>query len=128
METLVWDGSLRVASFFEDFFSTDRTEYIQSAAKNFWVGMVARIYNPGCQVDNMIVLEGVEGVGKTSSLRAIGGKWYVCPVDPITSKDFFQALHGKMLVEFGEVEAMRGAEVRRGNQIITNTTDRYRSW
>ena len=41
-------------------------------SKNFWLSMIGRAYRPGCQVDNMIVLEGAQGIGKSAALRVIG--------------------------------------------------------
>jgi putative DNA primase/helicase len=88
--------------------------------------MAARIYRPGCQVDNMILLEGEQGIGKSSALRAIGGDWFAEQHESATGKDFFDVLQGKMLVEISEMDAFNRAEVTRVKQVVTCTNDRFR--
>lgn len=124
---LKWDGAPRVETFFIDCFGARDNEYARAVSKNFWVGMVARIFRPGCQLDNMVVLEGGQGIGKTRALRLIGGPWYTEANEPVTSKDFFMILHGKMIVEIAELDAFNKADVTRIKQIVSCTTDRYRN-
>lgn len=52
LDGLVWDGIPRISKFFEDHFGAQGTEYVTSVSKNFWLSMVARIYEPGCKMDN----------------------------------------------------------------------------
>lgn len=122
----VWDGNVRLPKFFKDAFGVDESAYSQQAAVNFWISMVARIYRPGCKVDTMVVLEGVQGLGKTMALHAIGGDWHTESNEPITSKDFFQCLPGKMIVEIAELDSFNKVEVTRVKQVISCRTDRYR--
>lgn len=127
METLVWDGVARVENFFTAYMGTVDSEYVRAAARNFWVGMIARIYRPGCQLDNMIVLEGAQGIGKTRALRAIGNQWYTEAHESVTSKDFFMVLHGKLIIEIAELDSFSRAEVTRIKQVVSCPTDRYRA-
>lgn len=127
MDGLKWDGDYRIETFLPVCFGTADNEYSRAASRNFWIGMVARIYSPGCQVDNMVVLEGGQGIGKTRALRIIGGPWYTEAHESVTSNDFFMVLHGKMIIEIAELDAFSRAEVTRIKQVVTCTTDRYRS-
>ena len=127
LEILSWDGVERLPMFFPDYFGTDASEYTQRAGVNFWVSMVARVMRPGCKVDNMVVLEGAQGAGKSSALAIIGGKWFTEAHRSPTDKDFFVELEGKMLVEIGEMDAFSRAEVNKTKQVITCQTDRYRA-
>lgn len=48
-------------NFFTDYFVSDYpTEYLEAVGKNLWISMVARIYYPGCKVDNMVIIESKE--------------------------------------------------------------------
>src|SRR5262249_17523987 len=76
LESIKWDGVPRIEHFFEDYYGVDGTTYDRAASKNFLLSMVARIYRPGCQVDTMIVLEGPQGILKSSSLRVIAGEYH----------------------------------------------------
>jgi len=125
-ETLTWDGVTRLESCFPAYFGSPNTPYVQAASKNFWLSVIARIYRPGCQADHMVVLEGKQGIGKTSALRIIGGPWYLSLHVPVGSTDFYQLLAGKLLVEIAELDAFRKVDATRIKQVITTTVDSYR--
>lgn len=127
MAGLKWDGTARVERFFADALGAEESDYVLAASRNFWIGMAARVFRPGCQLDNMVVLEGAQGIGKTKALRSIGGPWYTEAKESVTSREFFLTLHGRLLVEVAELDAFNRAEVTRIKQVVTCTTDRYRS-
>ncbi len=127
MNSLEWDGTPRIDTFFIDCLGSKDSEYTRSVSKNFWISMVSRIFRPGCQVDNMVVLEGPQGSGKTTSLRIIGGNWHIEALENITTNNFFQALHGKLIVEIGELSAFPKAEIQRIKQVVSCNKDRYRA-
>lgn len=127
METLVWDGNERIDSFFIDCLGSDDTAYSRAASHNFWVGMVARIFNPGCKMDNMVVLEGPQGAMKSTALQRIGMKWFTETNESVTNKDFFQIIQGVLLVEIAELHTFSKSEVTRIKQVITCQNDRYRA-
>ena len=76
LESLQWDQEPRIKHFFEDHFGAAVTPYTRAASKNFWLSIVARIYRPGCKVDNMIILEGEQGTRKGTALQIIVGDWF----------------------------------------------------
>lgn len=127
METLIWDGTPRIGRFFTTYMGAPESDYSNAVSHNFWVSMIARIYQPGCQVDNMVVLEGAQGIGKTRSLRAIGGDWYTEANESVESKDFFMVLSGNILVEIAELDSFSKAETTRIKQVVSCKVDRYRS-
>jgi predicted P-loop ATPase len=93
------------------------------------IGAVARIFEPGCKVDHMLVLEsGKQGTGKTSGTRALfgGDDWYAdCQRSP-ADKDFYQDLVGKWVVEIGEMTSFTKTELGKVKQAITAQADTYR--
>lgn len=127
METLLWDKTPRISSFFSDCLGAKDSAYTKAASTNFWIGMVARIYRPGCQLDNMVILEGNQGIGKTKALRLICGDWYASATESIQNKDFFMALNGKLILEIAELDAFGKAEITRIKQVISTPVDRYRA-
>lgn len=126
LESIVWDGIKRVDSFFHVAMEAEDCEWTTVVSKNFWISLVARILEPGCQVDEMVILESKQGTRKTSALRAIGGRWYGDVNADLKSKDFDQGLSGKILVEFGELSAMKNSEIELVKKKITTTVDQYR--
>lgn len=127
MESLKWDGQPRVDNFLSDGLGAAPSIYMRAVSKNFWLGLVARIYKPGCQVDNMVVLEGPQGIGKSMALRAIGGKWYLDWSGNIYDKDFYLAFQGKLLIEISELESFSRTDVTKIKSVITCLTDQYRA-
>ena len=70
-------------------------DYHAQVGANFLIGMVARALRPGCKVDTMPVLEGAQGIFKSTALAILGGKWFAEVHQSIDSKDFYLALSGK---------------------------------
>lgn len=121
-----WDGTERMQHFFPDAFGTPDTPYSRAVGRNFWISLVARVMQPGCKVDTMVILEGGQGAGKSSVLKAIGGEWFTVQHESVTGKGFFEVLQGKMLVEIAEMDAFGKAEVTRVKQVVSTEVDRYR--
>jgi hypothetical protein len=126
MEHLSWDGQARIERFFSDCLGAADSQYAQAASKNWWVSMVARVYRPGCKVDNMVILEGAQGRYKSTALGIIGGRWYTEAHESVTSKDFYMLLQGKLIVEISELDSFNKAEVTKIKQVISCQTDRFR--
>jgi predicted P-loop ATPase len=127
MDTLAWDGQERLLDFLPRYIGTPVSDYHQKAGRNFFRGMVARVYHPGCKMDNVLVLQGKQGIKKSTALSVVGGAWYAEGHESIGSKDFYLTLHGKLLVEIAEMETFSRAEIAKVKQVITCQTDRYRT-
>lgn len=128
LDALVHDGTPRIDRFFGDNFGAEESTYTAAASRNFWLSMVARVYRPGCKVDNMVVLEGSQGVGKSSALQIIGGEWFAEQHESATNpKGFAEILQGKLLIEISEMDSFNRAEVNRVKQTISCPSDRFRA-
>jgi putative DNA primase/helicase len=127
LSSLNWDGERRLDTWLCRIVGSEDTPYVRAVAKNFLIGAVARIYNPGAQVDSMPIFEGKQGVRKTSMLRILFSEdWFMSFSATIGDKDSYQVLLKKWGVEFGELDALSRAEVNRVKQYITERTSRYR--
>lgn len=127
LQSLKWDGTERLPSLMADGWGTEQNVYTAAVGRCWMMSMVARIMEPGCQVDYMPVFEGAQGINKSTAIARIGGKWYAEAHSSVTSKDFFQDLQGKMLLEVSELHAFRREEVNTVKRVISCRTDRYRS-
>ena len=97
--------------------------------KNWFLGAAARGLEPGCQMDNALILKGKQGIRKTSFFRtiAINPEWFMSTDIDLTSKDALQALCTTWIYEWGELSAMRSAkDVQAVKGIVTRTTEKFR--
>lgn len=127
MDSLSWDQTQRLEHFFPDHFGAESNPYTAAVGRNFWIGLAARIYEPGCKVDNMVILEGAQGIGKSQALKVIAADWFAEMHESATNpKGFSEILQGKALIEISEMDSFDRAEVNRVKQAITCQSDRYR--
>jgi predicted P-loop ATPase len=126
LEGLKWDGSKRIDTWMLDYMGVPLTEYTKRAARWFFMGMVKRVFEPGCKFDYCLVLEGSQGRKKSSALAAIGGEWYGDTDLDLHNKDSMSALRGKMLYEFSELGSVAKAEATKQKSFLSRQVDEYR--
>lgn len=128
LNALVWDGEERIPTFFTDFCGTPFSAYSVAVAQSFFVSAVARILQPGCKVDTMVVLEGEQGIGKSRLIQALFGSLWHCDITQAPNNlDFYQNLRGKWIGEFSDLGALGKVDQNVIKQALTITHDTYRA-
>jgi predicted P-loop ATPase len=87
---------------------------------------VARIYDSGCKFDEMLVLVGKQGTGKSSLLARLGGRWFSDSLKSFENKEAGEHLQNGWIFEIGEMHAMKKTEVEHVKAFLSKTEDRYR--
>ena len=127
LEGLTWDGTPRAGDLFlKGFGAVGDEAFLVDAALKFCIGAVARIFEPGCQMDNMVVLTGPQGIGKSTAFRVLANGWFADSPLAIGDKDAFLQMAGKWFYELSELDSFRKAENTRIKAFLTSRTDTFR--
>jgi putative DNA primase/helicase len=123
---LKWDGVPRLASMFERYFGTKPTEYAANVGRWWMISAVARMLEPGCKADCILILQGPQGAKKSTALHVLGGDWYSNSLPDVTSKDAAIALGGSWILEIPELEAMNRSATTAFKDFSARTFDKDR--
>lgn len=123
---LSWDGEERLSGWLSDYCGAGSNEYTHAVARKTLIGAVSRVFRPGSQFDYALVLEGAQGVGKTTICRILGGRWYGDIIIDPHGRDTVDAMRGKWVVELSEMEVTRRSDVQALKAFLSRNSDRTR--
>lgn len=123
-----WDGKERLDDMLIEHMGAEgNMDYIRAVTRAWMIGAVKRIYEPGCQFDNMLVLTGPQGVGKSRLGRILSRGWFTDSLSKIENcKDSFEGLEGTWIVEIGELAAFQRCNMEAIKNFISKEKDKYR--
>jgi putative DNA primase/helicase len=90
------------------------------------VAAVARVFEPGCKFDEMLILEGGQGARKSTTAKILGGDWYTDARLNFLDKDSKLILQGRWIIEMAELEGMNKAETSETKRFLSEDTDLFR--
>lgn len=129
LSSLTWDGTVRLNTWLSQYMGAEQNDYTRAVGAKWMISAVARIMRPGCQADAMLILEGAQGIRKSTGLETLAGRdWFTDQLADIgQGKEPSQDLAGKWIVEIAELDAMRRAETSRVKAFLTRRTDHFRA-
>lgn len=124
-----WDGVPRVDTLLIDYFGATDTVYTRAVIRKTMVAAVARIYQPMIKFDSVLILNGPQGIGKSTFFAKLGGNWFSDSLTLTDMKDKSgpEKLQGYWILELGELAGMRKTDVETVKSFISRTDDKYRA-
>lgn len=124
-----WDGVKRVEDVFIRYLKADDTEYIRTVTRKTFAAAVARIYVPGIKFDCVPVLDGDQGIGKSTIVKDLVTADYYSETLSLTDMDDksgAEKLQGFWVVEIGELAGMKKADIEKVKAFLSTSDDKYR--
>jgi len=124
----VWDGVPRLETWLQTYLTVPDSEYARAVGPRWLISAVARIYEPGCRADHVLILEGAQGEQKSTAVRvlAVNPSWSTGRLSQLSNKDAMMEVAGVWLVEIAELDALSKAKTSAIKQFLTNPNDRFR--
>ena len=129
-ETLpAWDGVERADTLLIDYLGAEDTPYVRAVTRKELCAAYCRVYHPGIKFDSMIVLNGDQGIGKSTLIAKLGGEWYSDSLNlsDMNDKTAAEKLQGYWIMEIGELAGMRKADLDKVKAFISRQDDKYRA-
>ena len=124
-----WDKVPRVDTLLIDYLGADDNEYVRAVTRKTLCAAIKRVLYPGCKFDSMLVLNGPQGVGKSTLIAKLAGEWFSDSLNLGDTKDKTAAekLQGYWILEIGELAGLKKAEVETLRSFLSRQNDIYRA-
>lgn len=128
LATLTWDGTPRLDTLLVDYLGADDTPYVRAVTRKTLVAAIARIYRPGTKFDSILVLNGEQGMGKSTLFSILGRDWFSdsLSISDMKDKTAPEKLQGYWILELSELNGIKKVDVEVVKSFITRTDDKYR--
>lgn len=126
---LTWDGTPRLETWLMSACGADDDAkgYHRAVGAGWLMGLVRRLTDPGCTWDYILTLYGIQGVGKTSVFRILGGDWYTAYTGDMGNKDFYLSMRGTAIMDLDEGVTTNKADASKLKSVATLRRDTYRA-
>jgi len=108
LNSLKWDGEEHILGLLPDYLGVEDTEYSYQVMRLWMLGAVARIFQPGIKFDYTMILQGKQGLGKSTFLQllALNDTWFNDSLDSLDSDKAAQSLMGSWIIELAELKSL----------------------
>ena len=128
LKALKWDQTPRLDTMLEKYFKAEVVEdYTSPVGAKWMISAVARALNHGCQVDTMLVLQGAQGIRKSSAVRVLGGAGFSDFDYDMSSDEARGACSENWILEVGELSSMTRSQRDAVKQFISKKADKFRA-
>ena len=127
LQSTQWDGEKRLETLFIDYLGCEDNIYTREVSEKSLVAAVRRAIYGGIKWDNMPILIGPQGVGKSTFLKILGMDWYNDSLVNVEGKDACELIQGSWILEMGELSSLRKSELNLVKNFLSRTDDIFRA-
>ena len=127
LQSTQWDGEKRLETLFIDYLGCEDNVYTREISEKSLVAAVRRAIYGGIKWDNMPILIGPQGVGKSTFLKILGMDWYNDSLVNVEGKDACELIQGSWILEMGELSSLRKSELNLVKNFLSRTDDIFRA-
>jgi predicted P-loop ATPase len=124
-----WDRNLRLNRWMVTYLGAPDTPFIREVSRISLIAAVKRIKYPGTKFDQIIVLEGPQGTGKSSALRilAVDEQWFSDQsIFGVEDRQQQELLSGKWIYEAAELQGLQTTQAEKIKAFASRQVDRAR--
>ena len=124
-----WDGVKRVDTALIDYLGAADNEYVRAVSRKTLCAAYMRVHVPGIKFDYMPVLNGSQGIGKSTFISNLGMEWFSdsLSLSDMNDKTAAEKLQGYWIIEIGELAGMKKADLDKVKAFISRQDDKYRA-
>lgn len=130
LDSFVWDGNEHIRALLPSYLGANDSDYTYQVMRLWMLGAISRIYQPGHKFDYTMILQGSQGIGKSTFLKlmALDDSWFNDSLDSLDSDKAVQSLTGSWIIELAELKSLArtAGGVESVKRFLTATQDKYR--
>jgi predicted P-loop ATPase len=123
---LNWDGVPRLDRWLSTYLGVEESNYSYAVGARWMLSAVVRIYRPGAKADCCLILEGPQGIKKSTALRTLAGEYFTDELADLGSKDAALQIRGVWIVEISELDSLVRSEIASIKAFMSRSADRFR--
>ena len=124
-----WDGVKRVETLLIDYLGAEDNEYTRTVTRIHLCAGYKRIYVPGIKYDQILILNGPQGIGKSTIILILSMGFYsdCLTIFDMNDKTAAEKLQGVWFHEISELAGMKKADIDKVKAFISRRDDQYRA-
>ena len=124
-----WDGTTRAETVLIDYLGAEDNDYVRAVTRKALCAAYMRVCHPGIKFDYIIVLNGAQGIGKSTLIARLGMEWFSdsLTLSDMNDKTAAEKLQGYWIHEIGEMAGMKKADLEKVKAFVSRQDDKYRA-
>jgi putative DNA primase/helicase len=126
LNNLKWDGIHRLDSWLHIYTGCELNKYTSQVGVILLCGAIKRIMEPGCKFDYMVILEGEQGIMKSTLFEVLGGDYFISLSFGYQEKEIVENIQGAWFIEIADMNGFAKKDIEWLRAFITRKSDRCR--